>query len=375
MPNFDYITAREFRESLEADHAEMRKCSDVEAWKSVQVLAGSIVESLLIDYLVSTTNPARSGKDPLKMDLAEAIAMCRAESVLSQRTTDLCSVIRSYRNLIHPGRMVRLGEPPPDRGSSSIALALVDIIAEELAKVRRATVGLTAEQILSKVMRDANSLTILKHLLQETTEQQRERLLVDLIPTAHQQEKVEVDPWDSDNARERLTMAYRMILESVSRELRMRVASEFVRVLREEDGGRVVEYGDAFFAPSDLAFVSVQHQAMVRAHLLGRVSNTHTPHSLRLVSGIGPYLQPAEVLKWLDPYIRTLFSTSVNDVVKEKARETLIDDACGASSDVDTAVNRRIDEWIKHYENHDVPGNVELLQELRVDIYALRISF
>ena len=373
MPSFDYITAKEFRESLEADHLEMRRCADAQAWKSVQVLAGSMVESLLIDYLASTTNPTRSSKDPLKMDLGEAIAICRSEAVLSDRTADLCSVIRSYRNLIHPGRMVRLGEQPPDQGSSAIAMALVDIIAEELARVRRAAVGLTAEQILSKVLRDANSLTILKHLLQEVTEQQRERLLRELIPSAHQKASGSQEPFD--DSAERLESAYRAILESVTPDVRKRVASEFVRVLREEDGEHVLRYGAAFFRPSDLKFVPLQHQAMVREHLLGRVSYVHTLSTLELIEGIGEYLQPTDVVDWLDPFIRTLVSTTVKDNVKQRARLRLFEDATLTSGEVNTAIDQRLDDWIRHYEKGDAPEKTEFARALKNDLIAQRIPF
>lgn len=85
MPSFDYITAKEFRQSLEADHVEMCRCAEVRAWKGVQVLAGSIVESLLIDYVASTTHPTRPIKDPLKLILGrqslfvEAKVFCPTE--------------------------------------------------------------------------------------------------------------------------------------------------------------------------------------------------------------------------------------------------------------------------------------------------------
>src|SRR2546423_1015687 len=162
MPTFDFIATPEFRQSLESDYAELLKCAEAEAWKSVQVMAGSIVEALLIDYLVVTASK-RTGKDPLKMDLAEAVTICKLEKVISDRSADLSSVIRSYRNLIHPGRLVRLNEEQPSQGSGRIAIALVELIVEDVAKVRRAAFGLTAEQILSKLERDANCLPILKH--------------------------------------------------------------------------------------------------------------------------------------------------------------------------------------------------------------------
>ena len=46
MPMFDFITEKDLRVSLEGDYAEMQKCVEASAWKSGQVLAGSIVEAL-----------------------------------------------------------------------------------------------------------------------------------------------------------------------------------------------------------------------------------------------------------------------------------------------------------------------------------------
>ena len=57
VPSFDFITTKPFRESLEADYAEMGRSAESKNWKAVQVLAGSIVECLLIDYLAATPNP------------------------------------------------------------------------------------------------------------------------------------------------------------------------------------------------------------------------------------------------------------------------------------------------------------------------------
>src|SRR5438477_9425008 len=124
MSSFDFITAPEFRQSLESDYSEMLECVKAHAWKSAQVMAGSIVEALLIDYLIAKGTGQGTAKDPLKMDLAEAIPVCKADKALSDRSADLSSVVRSYRNLIHPGRMVRLLEEPPNESSANIAVAL-----------------------------------------------------------------------------------------------------------------------------------------------------------------------------------------------------------------------------------------------------------
>ncbi len=373
MPTFDYIASKEFRESLETDYAEMRKCIDAEAWKSAQVLSGSIVEALLVDYLAATTNANRKIKDPLKTDLGQAIEICQDEKVISERTANLCSVVRSYRNLIHPGRIVRLAEKAPDKASSSVALALVDMITEELAVFRRATAGLVAEQLLSKIERDENSLTILHHLIQEVSEAQRQRLLIELIPAAHTQSSQDDDPFANTSGR--LEKAYRIILDLESEEVRTRVAQEFVRILREEDGANVLRYGAAFFQPGDIRYLSGQHKVMVIEHLLARVGTSHNSPSLRLVKGISSFLDAKDVVAWIDPYVRTIISTTINDGLKQRAREQLLNESILTGKDIDNRIAKRLDEWILHNDKYKSSEKVNILRKLKQDIDEWNIPF
>ncbi|MDP1995572.1 MAG: hypothetical protein Q8J90_00080 [Gallionella sp.] len=381
MTNFDFITSKEFRESLESDYNEMRSCVEADAWKSVQVLAGSIVESLLIDYLSSTQNPNRTKKDPLKLDLAEAISICREEKVLSERASDLCSVVKSYRNLIHPGRMVRLEEQAPNMGSATVAQALIDMITDDLAKVLRASVGLTSEQILSKIERDANSLTILKHLLAEVSEPQRERLLLELIPSAHQNASVSAAaaPFGEEDEyidlAKRLESAYRIILETVSTETRKRVALEFVRVLRVEDGERVLQYGSAFFRPIDLEFLSAPNIAMVREHLIGNAPSFHNRVTANRLKGIAPYLEESHVTKWLDPFVRALVSTTLKDPIKQSVRACLMDEVLKTSDQLYSVISNRLQVWIDHFTNNSENDKSAIIQELKTEIEDWRIPF
>lgn len=379
MATFDYITAKEFRESLEADYAELKRCVEARAWKSVQVLAGSIVEALLVDYLAATTHPSRAKKDPLKLDLAEAIDICEAEKVLSSRTADLRSVVRSYRNLIHPGRMVRLQEEQPNANSSTIALALVEMITEDLTKVLRAKVGLTGEQILSKIRRDANALTILSHLLVEVNEHQRERLLLELIVPAYMALLAQnrEDPFaEFDDTADRLRRAFRIVFDSTAVATRQRVASEFVRVLRVEDGQYVLDYGTAFFPCEDLQYLSEQNRAMVKEHLLGIVSGLLSAEALSRISGIEAFLTKDEVSKWLDPFVRTLISPTANLKLKDRVRSHLvIGSSFYRSTEIDEAISKRLDTWVNIFKERDAADKAELISKLKKDIEDQQIPF
>jgi hypothetical protein len=96
-----------------------------DAWKAAHVLSGSIVEAVLVDHLLGI---GYSKKDPLAMTLEAPIDAGKAEGILSDKAADLSSVIRGYRNLIHPGRVLRLGETVDEEGAR-IAEALVSLMS------------------------------------------------------------------------------------------------------------------------------------------------------------------------------------------------------------------------------------------------------
>lgn len=369
MPSFDYISSADLRNSVSSDYSEMQRCAESGSWKSAQVLAGSIVECLLIDYLTSTTAASRPTKDPLKMDLAEAIDICKAEGVLTSRTADLCSVIRSYRNLIHPGRMVRLSESAPDKTSCSIAVALIDLIVEDVAKTRRATVGLTAEQILSKIVRDAGCATILPHLMAEVSDEQRGRLLLDLIPSAYFDW---VDQDDFDDTKDRLSTSYRSILDSATEPIKKSVAARYVKILKEEDGDRVSQFRKAFFRAPDLAYLDPAPQAMVREHLLAAPASIHNTETLRILDGIGQFLTESDAVRWFDPFMRTLASTNARDSLKNRTRELFSDTICFTARAFDQRLAVRVNDWVLHYEKQNAsPALATLARELLEEVKAI----
>ncbi len=178
---FDFITDEDFRAGLESDFREMEVAAANEAWKAVHVLAGSIIEAVLADYLVAA---GQSKPDPLGMSLADLIAACRKAGVLSQKTADLSAVVKSYRNLIHPGRAKRLKESV-DADGSSVAQSLVAIIVREVAAGQQERYGFTAEQIVAKFESDPSALGISQHLLRDAKEREIERLLLKVLPGSY----------------------------------------------------------------------------------------------------------------------------------------------------------------------------------------------
>lgn len=233
------------------------------------------------------------------------------------------------------------------------------MIVEEIAKVRRASVGLTAAQILSKLLRDEGSLTILKHLLDEVSDKQREVLLLKLLPEAYRVREVD-DVFDS--TPQRLEEAFRITLTSSKDEVRRRVAQEFVRILREEDGQWVDTYRNAFFRASDLAYVDGSSAAMVKAHLLGSAPGTHTVASLRVFEDLCAYIEPDECSKWLDPILRTITSRVASPGAKQRARGAITDSPLFTTKAFDDKVRARLIDWIKHYEKQGLHESMEVVE-------------
>lgn len=361
MPSFDFISEKDFRESLESDYQEMRKSIETGSWKSAQVLAGAVVEALLIDYLIAAPNPSRVSKNPLSMDLAEAISCCRAEKALSDRTGDLCSVVRSYRNLIHPGRVARLGEPAPNRDSASIAMSLVELITEELAGTRRQQVGLTAEQLLSKLERDQGVLSIFKHLVNEANEQQRQKLLMDLLPKARANHEDNAEDWNISN---RIESAFEITFSVASDPVKRCVAAEFVRILREEDGTYVTGYADAFFRASFLTYVPEHQRDMVRSYLLNRLEVSVSETTLRLTFGICPFLTPGEAAKWVDPLVKAAIGSSATDEVKTALRNHIAWGNIETTAEFDKALIKRLGTWKTHLRTNSAAEKAKIVEEL-----------
>lgn len=340
---FDFISHKDFRGSLEADYKEMQHCLSGEAWKSVQVLAGSIVETLLIDYLVSTPVPGRPSKNPLQMDLSEAIDICRSEKIPSDRAANLCAVVRSYRNLIHPGRMVRLNEVPPDKDSATVASTLVHMIASELGAARIKNVGMTADQIVSKIISDQNSLSILKHLLKETREDERASMLLELIPSAHKELLDDDDPFDMK--ADRLAAAFGQTFEIAAADTKTTVATYFVRMLKEADSRHVEWYTDTFLTPAVFSHISEHDQPFVKDYLFGRVGRIHTAESLKVLICLGANLDPDDAMRWVDPFVRLVVSGG-NTELKERALIVFSKIISGTSSSFDEAIKKRLKTWL-----------------------------
>jgi hypothetical protein len=310
-------------------------------WKSVQIMAGSIVEALLVDYLVSTPVTDRVIKDPLKAELHQAIEVCEKEGVLPERAAKLCAVVRSYRNLIHPGRIVRLWEPAPDRVSATVASTLVDMIARQMAIARIKNLGYTAEQIATKVIKDSNSISIIKHLLAQTRESHRRTLLLDSLPRAHRH--ASDDEYGTANDLRRIESAFYATFEASSIATRTDVVAEFVRFIKEADASYVDWYRRAFLNAEFISHLKDEDKVLVKDYLIG--ASDPMSDSFNPFLGLGGLLEAADADRWIDPYCKILWNGRLNDKLCEQIMNQAVSTCATTSKEFDAAVVKRIEFW------------------------------
>lgn len=309
MANFDFVTDEELRASLEADAKEMAACLQAEAHKAAVVLAGSIVEAVLTDHLDSIGYKDPSGRPLLELDLGQLIAAARSAKQLSAKSADLASAVKTFRNFIHPGRLIRLQERI-DADTAAIAGHLVDIVASEVANLKRDTYGYTAQQIITKIESDSSSTAILGDLLKKTGDRELERLLTKDLP-ARYIELARVEEADEAYFEEhyggtllRLRRAYRAAFEAASDDIKARVMKNFARILREESGFEVITHEQAFFRAEDLAYMTDDDRAMAKAHLVDQAGHSLLEDLADALTGIGRYADPKDLFTLVGHYVR-----------------------------------------------------------------------
>jgi hypothetical protein len=343
MASFDFITNGEFRSSLESDYSELRAALQARAFKSVHVLAGSIIEAVLIDYLIAINYQSRSQKDPLKMTLEKLIEACKDEKIISERVSDLSTVIRSYRNLIHPARIVRLNENV-DENTATVAQAVVEMVVSEIAKQKKATYGYTAEQIVDKLERDPSVSPILGDILKETREVELEKLL-ELIPQKHL-ELTAFDNYGEDVYRQVVSMeiCFRLAFNVVSSDIKKRVVEKYVGIIKNASENEISTYGNAFFISRDIGYLGDADKELVKKHIFHRLGDI-LYNSPKVLEGIGRYLNESDVVAFTDDIVKAI--TSTNSQASE-VRKLVIEEYYNMKTEVKEIFKKRLDVWIRY---------------------------
>jgi len=138
----NFITDAPHRERLRLDVSATNAALANGEWKAATVLAGSVVEALLLWALeqvcpaavlktVTQLAPRKFDQDIQKWVLAEYIDVAEQLKIIKPVTIGHCRFAKDFRNLIHPGRAQRLGQPC-NRGTALSAVAAVEHVVNDL---------------------------------------------------------------------------------------------------------------------------------------------------------------------------------------------------------------------------------------------------
>lgn len=175
MDNFEFIADIRFRNLLIRDFKELQNCFDNKAAKSVLILSGSIIETVLLEFFSHNLPEGKNQNQLLKMDLFALINEAEATGLISSKSKELSTVIKNYRNLIHPGREIRTKEEF-DFETATVSFSLVKIILKELKENYIKKYGYRAEDIFNKIIVDSSTYSIYEKLIQKLNTHEKIRL-------------------------------------------------------------------------------------------------------------------------------------------------------------------------------------------------------
>ena len=137
-----FIQDESLRVSILLDMSSAESAFNNGEWKAATVLAAAAVEALLLWSLNQRSEPERqsaiqnlnlklNAAQPENGSLATYIAVAAELDHIKPETATQAGLAKDFRNLIHPGREIRLNQKC-DRGTARSALAALDLVAGDL---------------------------------------------------------------------------------------------------------------------------------------------------------------------------------------------------------------------------------------------------
>lgn len=261
------------------------------------------MEALLVDYLLAIKYCGRTESEILRMELNQAITACVAEKLLDTTTENLCSVIRDYRNLIHPGRVKRL-QKAVTQETAEIVIRLVRIVAREIAKRRQEQYGYTAQEVMSKIEGDSVAFpAVFPALMKRLPTSERKRLLFKLLPERNSQLRLQIDAgrtFNFDVATDKRIkcwiLCFRELIRVANPDTLEELGRTYVRILQSGTEEERRHYELSFFRAGDIHFMPTGDQETVITHLFSILNNL-TLEYLECVDGIGRYVNKTKSLE------------------------------------------------------------------------------
>ena len=137
--DFSFVKNVKIREILERDYLEIGGAFVSRCWKSAIILSGGSIEALLLYFLLTDENLARSAKNAPseknlnKWNLQNLIDVAVELNSELEGVKKLSHSVREYRNLIHPGKEVDENLKVAEE-EARIAVEVLHMVHRELSK-------------------------------------------------------------------------------------------------------------------------------------------------------------------------------------------------------------------------------------------------
>lgn len=173
---FEFISDKAFRIILERDYEEVQKCLETKCSKSVLVLSGSIIEALLTDYFIENLPDRQTQTSILSANLATLLDFAETHEIITKNEKNLATVIKDFRNLIHPGLEVRKHQQF-DFEIAQMASQILKMLIGKIQRKYREKFALTCEDILKNLNEDWNYNSIYSTVITKMNNGEKNNLI------------------------------------------------------------------------------------------------------------------------------------------------------------------------------------------------------
>lgn len=127
--DFDFLNDSKIKDIIDRDYKELKELASKNLTKSIIVMSGGILESLLIDALVFAKE--LNFNTACQKKLFELINLAKTKKII--REDVLSNAIRDYRNLVHAGKEIK-ENIHFDSADADLALSAIKIFLRDLKK-------------------------------------------------------------------------------------------------------------------------------------------------------------------------------------------------------------------------------------------------
>jgi len=377
--SFDFISSEDLRKSLESDYVELTKAISANMWKSACILAGSIAEAVLMDYIAVVSNcnaeveslaapgiglqrlldaaigiDALAGEQPPEAgwDFSQltdkGAAVRKSGDVKNLRTAyAMSSAVADFRNLIHPGRELRLKEHV-DENLALAARAFTLRLCSDLSKESATRYPYRAEDIMDKVQKDVVARTILETMLGKARPAEITRLLDSVAPDAFQEEcrrpdetleRISAYPYDYDSeesqgyedmraaaelSRKADAQVYRIAFDWGTAAQKRAGLHTIARLLTGATSCTAVKVETELLQMADLEYASDEDRKLIVGDVLDRVCSKGTGKEiLDSAAEIGHWIPPERGARFAEALLDKRFWSKLDSGIRRSALSLL----------------------------------------------------